>query len=165
MATRQDFSTEQWASVIEAPLLVSVAITASDPSGLWGTLQEGWANASSIVAARSDETPLVRESVNTLSTSEGRQLAQSRLQERIANKPSEEIVPACIAGLAELSEMLSSHAGGDAGGYKRWLYEIGVSVAEAAREGGFLGFGGEVVSEKERATLAEVAGALEIAQV
>lgn len=165
MASRQEFTTEEWASVVEAPLLVSVAITASDPSGLWGTLQEGWANASSIVAARSDESSLVRDAVNTLSTSEGRQLAQSRLQERIANKSREEIAPACIAGLAELSDMLDSRAGGDAGGYKRWLYQIGVSVAEAAREGGFLGFGGEVVSEKERATLAEVAGALAIAEV
>jgi hypothetical protein len=33
-------------------------------------------------------------------------------------------------------------------------------VAEASKEGGFLGFGGVQVSEAEKATLAEIAAAL-----
>jgi hypothetical protein len=36
-------------------------------------------------------------------------------------------------------------------------------VAEASKEGGFLGFGGVQVSEAERTTLAEISAALNLA--
>ena len=39
-----------------------------------------------------------------------------------------------------------------------------MALVEAAKEGGFLGFGGERFSENERAILAELSGVLETAQ-
>ena len=63
-------------------------------------------------------------------------------------------------------------AGGDAGGhgepadaaaFKSWLFSVSRRVAEAASEGGFLGFGGVQVSAAERATLGDIAEALGIA--
>ena len=39
---------------------------------------------------------------------------------------------------------------GDAGAYKLWLLEIADHVVTAASSGGFLGIGGETVSESER---------------
>jgi hypothetical protein len=51
----------------------------------------------------------------------------------------------------------------EAEGYKRWLLTVAQRVAEAAKEGGFLGIGGVRVSEAEQATLAEIAGALGVA--
>ena len=44
--------------------------------------------------------------------------------------------------------------------FKAWLGAIAERVAEASKEGGFLGFGGVQVSDAEKATLAEIAGAL-----
>ena len=44
--------------------------------------------------------------------------------------------------------------------FKTWLAGIAKSVAEAAPEGGFLGFGGTQVSDVEKATVAQIAGAL-----
>ena len=49
----------------------------------------------------------------------------------------------------------------EATAYNGWLLKIASSVAEASKEGGFLGFGGIIVSEAERATLAELTAALE----
>jgi hypothetical protein len=43
----------------------------------------------------------------------------------------------------------------DATAFKTWLRQISQHVAEAAKEGGFLGIGGVTVSEAEKATLAE----------
>jgi hypothetical protein len=43
---------------------------------------------------------------------------------------------------------------------KSWLYDVSVKAANAAKEGGFLGFGGTRVSEKEKAALQEIAGIL-----
>lgn len=49
---------------------------------------------------------------------------------------------------------------GDAPGFKTWLHHIAEGAAEAASEGGFLGFGGVQVSDAEKATLGELSNAL-----
>ena len=43
---------------------------------------------------------------------------------------------------------------------RQWLRDISQKVAEAAKEGGFLGIGGERVSPAEQATLEEIDEAL-----
>jgi hypothetical protein len=45
--------------------------------------------------------------------------------------------------------------------YRRFVLEVGDTVAHAHREGGFLGIGGKEVSEREQAVLDEVAALLE----
>jgi hypothetical protein len=43
--------------------------------------------------------------------------------------------------------------------YKAWAMSIAKNVAKAAKEGGFLGFGGERVSEGEKQMFAKIAAA------
>jgi hypothetical protein len=45
--------------------------------------------------------------------------------------------------------------------YKEWAMSIAENVAKAAKEGGFLGFGGERVSADEKKLYADIADALE----
>jgi hypothetical protein len=45
---------------------------------------------------------------------------------------------------------------------RTWLASISRGVAEASKEGGFLGFGGVQVSDAEKATLDQVATALKV---
>ena len=56
--------------------------------------------------------------------------------------------------------LLDAKAPNDAAAFKTWLRDIGQKTAEAANEGGFFGFGGVPVSELEKATLADIANAL-----
>lgn len=63
MTAKQNFTAEEWAKLIESSMLASVAITASEPSGLWGMMQEGFANARGIVAGSSSDCGLVKEVV------------------------------------------------------------------------------------------------------
>ncbi len=51
----------------------------------------------------------------------------------------------------------------DAAAFKTWIYANAVRVAEAAKEGGFLGFGGVRVTDAEKATVAEVKQAAGVA--
>jgi hypothetical protein len=51
-------------------------------------------------------------------------------------------------------------SGADSEAYGQWVYAAAQKAAEAAKEGGFLGFGGTVVSEAETAALAELKTAL-----
>ena len=45
---------------------------------------------------------------------------------------------------------------------KAWLRQVSHNVAEASKEGGFLGFGGVTVSDAEKATLGEIDAALKV---
>ena len=45
---------------------------------------------------------------------------------------------------------------------RNWLQGISQHTAEAAKEGGFLGFGGVQVSDAEKATLGEISSALKM---
>jgi hypothetical protein len=58
--------------------------------------------------------------------------------------------------------VLAQKAPADAEAYKLWVYQIAKRSAEAAKEGGVLGFGGEKVSSAEVTALSEVATALGI---
>jgi hypothetical protein len=49
--------------------------------------------------------------------------------------------------------------------FRRMLYGIAEKVANAAREGGFLGFGGKQVCEGEQAFLDELRSTLQLEQV
>jgi hypothetical protein len=46
---------------------------------------------------------------------------------------------------------------------KLWLAQIAQKTAEATKEGGFLGFGGTLVSEEEKAAIAKVNSSLGLA--
>jgi hypothetical protein len=52
----------------------------------------------------------------------------------------------------------------EAAQFKGWLYKIAVDTAEAAKEGDFMGFGGEKVNQAERDALKELAGVLGVSQ-
>jgi hypothetical protein len=48
----------------------------------------------------------------------------------------------------------------EADGFERWMLSIAQRVSEAAREGGVLGIGSKLVSEKETTMIAELSEAL-----
>ena len=65
-----------------------------------------------------------------------------------------------IDALKAAAAVLDAKGGADAVPFKTWLAGVAKAVAEAAPEGGFLGFGGTQVSEAEKATVAQIAAAL-----
>ena len=71
-----------------------------------------------------------------------------------------EIKNKAVAAIRDAAALVDAKAPSDAAGFKAWLQHISQAVAEASTEGGFLGFGGVRVSDAEKATLAEISGAL-----
>jgi hypothetical protein len=161
MATKTDFTPEQWSKLIQAPLLAGFAVSAADPSGLIGTLQEGMASARALATAKSESSDaLIKAVVEDLLTADGRNTAREGVQTLIQGGQLPEIKARALAELAEAGRILDTVAPADAAAFKSWLNSVATSVAEAASEGGFLGFGGVKVSENERATLAEISAVL-----
>ena len=165
MANKDNFTPEEWKTVMASPMLASMAVTLADPSGIWGMIQEGMANARALLDTKSDPgaNDLIRAVGAEFATSEGRGLAQEKLKSAMTGKTPEELKAQVLEQLAHASRILEAKAPADAAAFKGWLQEVAEKVSEAASEGGFLGFGGVKVSDAEKASIAEVARALKAA--
>jgi len=162
MANKTTFTPEEWKHVLESVMLSGMAVTAADPSGLIGVLKESMATGRSLLAAKSDpqSNELVRAVAADFETSEGRQAAREQLKSTLQGSSAGDVKARSIAALHGIATLIEAKAPDDAAGFKTWLQHIAAGAAEAANEGGFMGFGGVKVSDKERATLAELSGAL-----
>ena len=163
MAIKSDFTHDEWKVLLQSPLIAAMAISAADPSGIIGMIKESMASARALVAAVADPNAdaLVKAVAADYEEPEGRIAAQDGFKAAIAgaNKPAE-VVAKAIDALKALAAVIDAKGGADAVPFKTWLAGVAKAVAEAAPEGGFLGFGGTQVSEAERATVAEIAAAL-----
>ncbi len=164
MATKSDFSTDEWNMLLASPVLAGMAVTIADPSGLIGMLQEGWASARSMLDAKSNPnaSALAKSIADDLATSDGRSAAQQFVKTRLTGKSAAELKPQIIQALERAADLIDSKASGEATSVKSWLRQTAQNVAEASTEGGFMGFGGVAVSDAEKATLDDVARALRI---
>jgi len=162
MANKASFTPEEWTKVLQCVMMAGVAVSAAEPSGLWGTLKESMAAGRSLLEAKSDpgSNELMKAVVADFETSEGRAAASEGLKAKLKGGTPGELKGKAIAAIREASSLIDSKAPGDATAFKTWLRHTSQSVAEASKEGGFLGFGGVRVSEAEKATLAEVSDAL-----
>ena len=162
MASKANFSAEEWQQLLESPMLASMAVTAAEPSGLWGMLKESFAAGGTLARVRTDAgaNELIKAVVVAFESAEGRGAARDGLQARLQGSKPAEVKDRAIAGLRQVAALLDAKAPEDAAAFKTWLQSIGQHVAEAAKEGGFLGFGGVQVSNAEKATLAEISSAL-----
>jgi hypothetical protein len=164
MADRSTFSTDEWNLLLESVMMAGIAVTAAEPSGLWGMLKESIANSSALLQAKADAAanPLIKAIVGDFETSEGRGAARDGLQAKLKGAKPPEIKAKCIETLQQARVVVETKAPGDLAAFKAWLYQISQKVAEASKEGGFMGIGGVTVSEAEKATLGEISTALQL---
>ena len=154
MATKSDFTAEEWGKLLSSPMIAGMAITAADPSGM----ASGWA----LVKARQNEkaNALVKAVAEDFATGDGRAAARTELQARFGSKKIDVLKNSALAELRSVSTILDTKAPEDAAAFRMWLEDVAQKAAEAGTEGGFLGFGGVAVSESEKATLSEISLAL-----
>ncbi len=164
MTDKSNFTPAEWKVLLESVTMAGIAITASEPSGLWGLLKESFAEGGELVKAKTDPktNPLIKAVVADFETSHGRCIARDGLKEQLAGSKPAEIKAKCIETLRKAGAVVDAKAPGDAVAFKQWLRQISQHVAEAAKEGGFLGMGGVPVSEAEKATLTEISSALKL---
>jgi hypothetical protein len=162
MADRSTFTPAEWSLLLESVMMAGIAVTAAEPSGLLGVLKEGMATSGTLMRAREDASAnaLVKAVAASFETAEGRSAARDGLKGRLEGARPADVTARCLERLRQARALLEEKAPDDAPAFKDWLLRIGRHTAEAAKEGGVLGFGGVAVSEKEQATLAEISAAL-----
>jgi hypothetical protein len=162
MAGKASFTPDEWARVVASPMVASMAITAADPSGLWGLLKEAMSGGWALLDAKQNAhaNPLAKAVADDITTSETRTAARDWVQSQFKGVQLGELKNKAVEELRVVSALVDAKAPEDAAGFKAWLSQVAQKAAEAGNEGGFLGFGGVAVSDAERATLAEISTAL-----
>jgi hypothetical protein len=164
VADKSSFTPDEWKLLLESVMAASIAITAAEPHGLWGLLKESFAGGTELAKAKMDPgtDTLIKAVVDDFGTSEGRSITRDGLKDKLTGAEPAEIKEKCVEILRKAAVVIDAKAPGDAAAFKGWLRQISQHVAEASKEGGFLGIGGVAVSEAEKATLAEISSALKL---
>jgi hypothetical protein len=165
MADKSNFTPDEWKVLLQSMIAAGTAVTAAEPSGLWGLLKESFAGGTALAKANNDPgaNALIKAVVADFATAEG-SAARDELKTKFKGGGSlTQIKDKCIETLRQAAAIVDAKAPGDAAAYKGWLQQISQHVAEASKEGGFLGVGGVPVSEAEKATLTEISRALKAA--
>lgn len=159
MADKSTFTAEEWATLLKAPAMAGLAIVAADPSGPFGMLKESFATGKALaeIKLQGGAKALIDAIVQDLTTPEGREIAKPS---GLLGSSIEEAQANALGICQSAAEIVSAKAPDEADAFKQWLFSISQRVAEASKEGGFLGFGGTLVSEQEQAALNSISGAL-----
>jgi hypothetical protein len=162
MSGKADFNADEWSCVLASPMVAGTAITAADPSGLWGLLKEGMAGGWAMLKAKqnADANPLIKAVAQDFAEGDARTLATDHIKAIFKGAQASDLKTRAVQELRSVATLLDAKAPQDAAAFKTWLRDIAQKAAEAANEGGFLGFDGVAVSDAEKATLAEISTAL-----
>jgi hypothetical protein len=162
MKYRDRFTDEDWTGVLEAPILAGLAITAADPGGLVSAVKESAAMARALkdAAAAAGEGALVTEIADAYREAADRDAASDAVKAMAKGQSPEALLSASVARLGAVMRTVEAALPEQADAFRTFLLDVAQKTAEASREGGFLGFGGEKVSEAERKALDQIAAVL-----
>ena len=162
MARKADFTSEEWQQLLSVPQVASLYLALASPSNPLGLAQEMIASTKGIVEAlksSSGNELIDAVAADIREKAEKRERLESPL--KVSNDPNE-LKAQCLQICREVAALLSQKAPAEAQAYKQWVYQAAQNSANAAKEGGVFGIGGERVSEAESAALKEIAQALDI---
>lgn len=165
-----DFTDEELTLLTTTPSMIGSTIAFSESSGVVGTVTEAMSNAKAVLSGVQSypqnaliETvaPSIADRKDAMEKAKAvRTNMMARMKEKgITSRDGlrQQVVEDC----REVARILDSKADStEAAQYRAWVMEIAEKVAMSAKEGGFLGFGGERLSEGEKQVIGEVAGAL-----
>ena len=151
MTTKADFTDEEWARLERAPIVAGMAISLADPGGPIEAAKEVMATIKTVTeTAPGDRGELVDAVAKSVS-----EKAQHRKSPLGDFKPRGALAGQEILDeLRAVNELVTKKATPEeAAAFREWLLTAAKRAADAAKEGGFMGFRAERVSEGEQRML------------
>lgn len=150
MTTKADFNAEDWSTVVDGPLYAGLRVISAHRGG---TLRESMAMGRVYQDARAKQgpSPLLDELIKAPPAIDPERLKQ-------AGGDLSTVTTEHLRKAMSILESMATPADADA--YKTFVMTVAQAVAEAHKEGGFLGIGGTRVSDAEEQALDEISLAL-----
>ena len=156
MTTKADYTDEEWAALRRAPLVAGMAISLADPGGPIELTHETLAALKAMSNPGSDLPMLVAASQDAMAMSQQRQNPMSDFKPKGALAGQE-----ILDEIRRVNGILEAKATPEeATAFREWLLQAAQAAADAAKEGGFMGFHAVRVSEGEKAMLEQLRTAL-----
>ena len=161
MSNKTDYSREEWQLLMDVPPAVGTAVMYAGRSGV-GTVKEAMAMAGGILGARKgfEGIELIEALVNARIQDNEKSTIET-LKSPYKGLSPEEVLEDAVGKCESVNQLLDEKASPDeADAYVEWTISLAVEVANAASEGGFLGIGGERVSDEEKKAITRIRRAL-----
>jgi hypothetical protein len=143
---------ESWKQVVSGPVAALFAVSTADLSGPIGSVKEAQAAGRALLEAAKQADPT---SVLSTAFSAGLTVDMASQVKQLAPS-SDKLLDVIKSGAAAVG----AKSPGELQAYKNTILSVAQATAEAAKEGGFLGIGGTLVSKEEQAALAAIKAAL-----
>jgi hypothetical protein len=159
MTGKADFTDEEWTRLKRAPFIAGMAISLSDPGGPIELVKETAATLKTVAGAaeqagRGELVATVAAEVAAETKARKNPLSDFKAKGALAGQE-------ILEELTAVNGIVSGKASTDeAEAYRAWLMDAAQEAANAAKEGGFLGFHAVRVSEGEQRMLDKLAEAL-----
>jgi hypothetical protein len=158
MAKQDAFTSEEWTLLRLAPSMIASGTAAADPSGLFSAVKETFAGAQGVAEAFKSNAGL--ELFGALAADRsipGMPDPKALLGEGSREQQMQNFKTAVLDKARAAVELVARKASpAEADAYRALLMGVAEKAANASKEGGFLGFGGVRVSDKEQAFISEV---------
>jgi hypothetical protein len=164
MAKQDSFTVDEWTLLRLTPSLVAGGTAAADPSGLVSSIKESFAGAKTMAEAFKRHGALELFSALAADSSiPGMPDPKSMLGEGSREQQMVNLKAAVLVRVKSAAALVAAKATqAEAQAYTAMLVSVAEQAADASNEGGFLGFGGVRVSDKENAFIAEVKAAASV---
>ena len=156
MSMKNDYTDTEWKAIATAPVAAGLLITLSDASGPIGVAKEALAVGRAISESAVGDAPEIVKALAESVKSGGGRPALPDVPAGNRDQMKEALTGVIKAAVGALQ----SKSPAEVGPYKVWLASVAVKVAQASKEGGFLGIGGTLVSSDEQQALRQLADLL-----
>ena len=157
MTSKASFTDDEWDRVLRAPMVAGMAITIADPGGPIEISKEMMATLRAATVPPSQEELLAAVALDIQAMVQEKQNPARNFKPSSAATAGTEILEELRAVDAIVAEKATPE---EAQAFRGWLLMVAQAAAEAAKEGGFMGFGAVQVSEGEQAMLDQLRSAL-----
>jgi len=157
MTSKADFTEEEWVRLRRAPFVAGLAISIADPGGPIELARE------TIATLKAASTPPSQEELLVAVSQEIASMVNQKQNPMAGFKPDRSALAGkmILDELKGVNEILTAKATPEeADAFRRWLLIAAQAAADGAKEGGFMGFGAELVSQGEQRMLDELRTAL-----
>lgn len=159
MTTKDAFSEDEWIRIRRAPFVAGMAISLADPGGPFEMGRE------TMATVRSATNPPSREQLLSEIALDLQDMTQHKKNPLSDFKLAKDTPPGAqvLAELGDVSALVRTKATDEEyDAFRSWLLTTAQAAAEAAKEGGFMGFKAVVVSEGEKAMLDQLKSTLDL---
>lgn len=151
-ALRGKFSDADWNKVRLAPIAATYLVAKASPSKGSGAAKELSAALDTVTDAVASASP-----TSLINTAFGGGLTGSQLETLQKDAPPDSTI---LSSLTAAKAAVAAQSPGEAANFSDLVIRVADAVANASKEGGFLGIGGKTVSDAEAAALASIRAAL-----